>query len=204
MPNSGSKPKGSLLSPPSSPEMDQHHLNSVDGRWSNTQGRQPLPLRSARPELDQTFSEDRRWTEQADVSGSKITPAPRDHPRTSQPNPLFDSQFPRQAAWSTSLCNQEGTEPGLAAESEPNTYVTVQKHPIPPGELYQIRVPVGTSSPQPDASNGTEDEDEDLLSPASGEDEGQDLGELPSKTPAERRAEKRKMRRFRFVGLARK
>ncbi|KAL8798222.1 MAG: hypothetical protein Q9182_006847 [Xanthomendoza sp. 2 TL-2023] len=184
--------------------MAQYLFDSEDIRWSNAQERQSLPLRSTRSELAQTSSDNNNVTKQADTSGPRMTPVPQNHPRASVPNLLFESQTFRQAAWSQHCINQEGMEPRLAAQSEPNTDMTNQKQSVTPKELYKTRTPVESSSPPPEASNETEDEDENeaLLSPASGEDEGQGLGELPSKTPAEQRAEKRRMKRFRFVGLA--
>ncbi|KAL8817744.1 MAG: hypothetical protein Q9223_003484 [Gallowayella weberi] len=140
-------------------------------------------------------------TEHKIRASSRMAPAPQNHPTASVPNLLFESQTFRQAAWSQNRINQAGMRPGLAAQSEPNTYTASQKQSVTPRELYKTQVPVESPSPPPDASNETEDEDENeaLLSPASGEDEGQDFGELPSQTPAERRAEKRRMKRFRHI-----
>lgn len=183
----GGKSNGSLLSPPSSPEMDQHLLAQEDGRWSDVQKERSMPLRAARPSFAQAYDEDSMWIQQADTINLNIHPAQEGHHALDLSNNLSEHQDSQRLAWSSTFFKDDNTNPHSAAQSDSYNQTTRQTAAVIPGE----------PRPSPPASQRNEYEDDDL-STGSGEDEGQSPGDVP-KTAAERRAEKRKMKRFRFV-----
>ncbi|KAI4261911.1 MAG: hypothetical protein L6R42_002905 [Xanthoria sp. 1 TBL-2021] len=183
----GGKSNGSLLSPPSSPEMDQHLLAQEDGRWSDVQKERSMPLRAARPSFAQAYDEDSMWIQQADTINLNIHPAQEGHHALDLSNNLSEHQDSQRLAWSSTFFKDDNTNPHSAAQSDSYNQTTRQTAAVIPGE----------PRPSPPASQRNEYEDDDL-STGSGEDEGQSPGDVP-KTAAERRAEKRKMKRFRLT-----
>lgn len=183
VPYLGGKSNGSLLSPPTSPEMDQQFLSREDRRRSSVQGERSIPMRGARPAYDG----DSMWIQQADNTNLNHPPSQQGLRELDVSNDLFERQNAQQLAWSSTFFEDDNTKPHPAAESDSHIQTTRQTVAMIPGE----------PRPSPPASQGNEYEDEDL-STGSGEDEGQSPSDVPQ-TAAERRAEKRKMKRFRFV-----
>ncbi|CAL8581308.1 hypothetical protein XPA_007007 [Xanthoria parietina] len=183
VPYLGGKSNGSLLSPPTSPEMDQQFLSREDRRRSSVQGERSIPMRGARPAYDG----DSMWIQQADNTNLNHPPSQQGLRELDVSNDLFERQNAQQLAWSSTFFEDDNTKPHPAAESDSHIQTTRQTVAMIPGE----------PRPSPPASQGNEYEDEDL-STGSGEDEGQSPSDVPQ-TAAERRAEKRKMKRFRLT-----
>ncbi|KAL8852963.1 MAG: hypothetical protein Q9221_002213 [Calogaya cf. arnoldii] len=187
VPHLRGKSNGSLLSPPSSPEMDQHLFAQVDGCWPNVLGEQYLPIRGPRPVFSQAYDETSMWIRQANISGNSPPAQPCSN-RLDVSGSLWENQDSPQLAWSSPFVNEETEESDSAAQTDPYSHTTNQTHTLA----------LGGPRPSPPASHGNGDEDDDL-STGSGEDDGQDPSDVPLKTAAERRAEKRKMKRFRLT-----
>ncbi|KAL8791083.1 MAG: hypothetical protein Q9213_000290 [Squamulea squamosa] len=182
-----SKSNGSLLSPPSSPEMDKHHPVSGDGCWPSVRGQQSFPLESARPDHFYTVDDVAQWTQQRDPSGLRIAPTQQGCHNLDLSSDSFDTQNSQQVKWQSRPGNEEGIKLNAAMQPHLRSHNTSQTHPVA----------LGAPSSSSTGSAGDEDDDDETVS--TGEDDGQSSGDVPSQTAAERLAEKRKMKRFRLT-----
>ncbi|KAL8737410.1 MAG: hypothetical protein Q9181_001689 [Wetmoreana brouardii] len=142
-----------------------------DERWHMTQEQRSRPLGGSGGELCPISADEPEWIEQADASGCNESLNPRYYHGLSVPDSC----------------------------TEANAHAIAHSRPLSPRDVN--RPSSSGTAPAPNLSwgHGTEEDDIDLLSTASGEDEGQIFGELALKTSVDRRAEKRKMKRFRSV-----
>ncbi|KAL8766652.1 MAG: hypothetical protein Q9209_006635 [Squamulea sp. 1 TL-2023] len=184
-----SKSNGSLLSPPSSPEMDKHHPATGDEYWPSVQGQQSFPLQRARPDYCHTVDDVARWAQQRDTSGLRIASTQQSCHDSDLSSDLFESPNSQQVKWSSRSTHEGGIKLNTAMQPHLQSRNTSQTHPVA----------LGAIRPSPTGSAGNEDEDEDDETLSTGEDDGQSSGEVPCRTAAERQAEKRKMKRFRLV-----
>ncbi|KAL9592422.1 MAG: hypothetical protein Q9179_006733 [Wetmoreana sp. 5 TL-2023] len=146
-------------------------LTYGDKRWHMAQERRSISLGGRRGELCHISADEPEWIQQADASGCNESLGPRYYHGLSVPG----------------FCTQADAR--AIAHSRPSS----------PRDVIQPPSSGTASAPNLSLGHGIEEEDTDLLSTASGEDEGQISGELALKTSVDRRAEKRKMKRFRSV-----
>lgn len=199
MSNFGSKSNGPLLSPPSSPEMDQHYWIFGNGRLPNAQERQDVPLRDTRLKLCDPFRRESTWALQprAEASGHQIPPALQDYRDVVVQGLPSETEPSRQPTWSTMSASEVGFKPDLMTRSDLGDPAASHKHSMSSGDLYHSPLLIEGSRPPPNAEPRNEGDDDDLISSPSDEDEGPSVGDEMSVTATERHAETRKMKRFR-------
>ena len=194
---SSSEPDGSLLSPPSSPEMayDPPPSKPQPYLFRSAEGR--IPHQSGNRQLADVSHLDREWIEQADTSDQSMPLTSWDYsdhslPRTFTENPKQPFLFTKIETDKVKGRNTGDQAHASARLIDISHSVLSQKTPQPP---LSFESPNAISSPD----HHTVEEEGIILSPTSSEDGETVTSDAAPRTAAERRAEKRKMKRFRLV-----